>query len=88
MRRAILLISMAAATTISFGGCRSCSSCHDYDPPVASGDCNACGCHRAGSASAGSVNHGYAGGEYAEGQYDLAPPIEDSAIEAPAEAPQ
>jgi hypothetical protein len=35
--------------TFAGGGCRSCSSCHDYDGPVA--DCNNCGCGRTGSAS-------------------------------------
>jgi len=47
-----LLLSVALGTTLSLaaGGCRSCSSCHDYDPPVA--DCN-CGCGQ----RAGSVSH-------------------------------
>ena len=45
-----LLLSVVLGTTLSLagGGCRSCSSCHDYDPPVA--NCT-CGCGRAGSAS-------------------------------------
>jgi hypothetical protein len=34
------------------GGCRSCSSCHDYDRPVANCNCDACGTHRSGSAFA------------------------------------
>jgi hypothetical protein len=55
---------LAATTTLTSGGCRSCSSCHDYDPPVANCDCNACGCHRAGSATGGYVNEGYGTDEY------------------------
>jgi hypothetical protein len=45
-----LLLSLALGSTLALagGGCRSCSSCHDYDSPVA--DCN-CGCGRAGSNS-------------------------------------
>jgi hypothetical protein len=59
-----------AATTTYCGGCRSCSSCHDYDPPVANG-CNACGCHRAGSASGG-----YESDSYATEEYVVEPPMD------------
>jgi hypothetical protein len=59
LRRCLLFIGLVAATTLSAGGCRSCSNCHDYGPPVANCHCNACGCHRAGSAS----------DEYVEGEY-------------------
>jgi hypothetical protein len=45
-----LLLSIVLGTTLTLsGGCRSCSSCHDYDGPVA--DCDNCGSGRAGSAS-------------------------------------
>jgi hypothetical protein len=85
LRRATLLI-FAATMTLPFGGCRSCSSCHDYDPPVANCHGNACGCHRAGSVSGGYVDEGYASGGYVDdgyitGEYDATPP----AIEAPLE---
>jgi hypothetical protein len=83
LQHAILVIFMAAATTITFGGCRSCSSCHDYDPPVANCDCNSCGCNRAGSASGGYESQGYASGEY-----EVAPLMEESATEEPAQMPQ
>jgi hypothetical protein len=43
-----LLMSLVLGTTLASGGCRSCSSCHDYDGPVA--DCG-CGCGRTGSVS-------------------------------------
>lgn len=62
LRHLLMLAGTMAALTVSAGGCRSCSSCHDYDPPVANCECNACGTHRAGSASGG-----YAGGGYSEG---------------------
>ena len=45
-----LLLSLVLGTTLSLagGGCRSCSSCHDQDGPVA--DCG-CGSGRTGSVS-------------------------------------
>ena len=45
-------------TTFSAGGCRSCSNCHDYDPPVAACDCHACGTQRAARAAAVAASHG------------------------------
>src|SRR4051812_24850240 len=48
------LVSVAIA---SAGGCRACSSCHDYDSPVANcqcGACNApCGCGSTGGCTGG-----------------------------------
>jgi hypothetical protein len=70
LRHLLLLVGMIAATVVACGGCRSCSNCHDYDPPVANG-CNACGCHRAGSASGGYDSESYATEEYA-----VEPPVE------------
>lgn len=49
LRHLWLSIVLGSSLTLAGGGCRSCSSCHDYDPPVAG--CNACGCGRAGSVS-------------------------------------
>jgi hypothetical protein len=46
----LLFAFLVVATGLWCGGCRSCSTCHDYDPPVANCACNACGCNRAGSA--------------------------------------
>lgn len=63
------LLVLTAATTLTSFGCRSCSSCHDYDPPVAGCDCNTYGGQRAGSACCGASS-GYASeeGEYVEGE--------------------
>jgi hypothetical protein len=58
LRHSLLLFGLVAATSLPAGGCRSCSSCHDYSPPVA-GCCEACGTCRAGSASGGYVEEGY-----------------------------
>lgn len=49
LRHLLLSIVLGTTLTLAGGGCRSCSSCHDYDGPVA--DCNQCGCGRTGSAS-------------------------------------
>jgi len=84
LRYSVLLIGTLAATTLSFGGCRSCSSCHDYDPPVA--DCgSACGCDRAGSASGGYASEEYAPGEY--GEFAVEPPMDEPATEEPVGQP-
>ncbi|HEX2474166.1 MAG TPA: hypothetical protein VHK01_05445 [Lacipirellulaceae bacterium] len=90
LRRVILLTFVAATISAANSGCRSCSSCHDYDPPVA--NCDACGCNRAGSVSGGHVNAGYASDGYVDdgtgsGQYETVPPADESAIEAPIEQP-
>jgi hypothetical protein len=50
MRPLFFLATLISAATLFAGGCRSCSDCHDYDPPVANCECNAYGTHRAGSA--------------------------------------
>jgi hypothetical protein len=51
MLRSCLFVLGLVIATSSSGGCRSCSKCHDYGPPVANCNCQACGQHRAGSAS-------------------------------------
>jgi hypothetical protein len=67
----MLLAEIIAATTLASGGCRSCSSCHDYDPPVANCNCDAYGTHRAGSAGgcAGGSCQGCNSGGYVDGAY-------------------
>ena len=50
LRHMLVLAVLIAATTLPSGGCRSCSDCHDYDPPVANCDCPG-GINRAGSNS-------------------------------------
>jgi hypothetical protein len=54
-----ILAALAATATFSAGGCRSCSNCHDYDPPVAACDCHACGTERAGSGTGGYIGQGH-----------------------------
>ena len=90
LRRVILLCFVASAISATNSGCRSCSSCHDYDPPVA--NCDACGCNRAGSVSGRYIENGYASDGYVDdgymsGQYETVPPTDESAIEAPTEQP-
>jgi hypothetical protein len=58
LRQLLVLTGIAAAFTLANTGCRSCSSCHDYAPPVAD-CCDAYGPHRAGSASGGYIVGGY-----------------------------
>jgi hypothetical protein len=61
-----ILAALAIATTFSAGGCRSCSNCHDYDPPVAACDCHACGTERAGSGGGGYASHADTAGPHME----------------------
>jgi hypothetical protein len=90
LRRAMLLFFAVASMTMPFGGCRSCSSCHDYDPPVANCHGNACGCQRSGSVSGGGhvdggyVSEGYVDDGYESGIYETAPPATEPATEQPA----
>lgn len=79
-RNCLLIIGLLAASMLPSGGCRSCSSCHDYDPPVANCEGNACGC-RAGSVSGGYVSGGYAGEEYSTGENAMEAPMEKSMVE-------
>ena len=84
--RGLAFICLLAATVFTYAGCRSCSSCHDCDPPVANCDAGGCGCHRAGS-----VSGHYPVGEYAGEEYGLQAPqavdAPERAIETPMEAP-
>ncbi|MEX0642424.1 MAG: hypothetical protein WD468_06970 [Pirellulales bacterium] len=56
LRYELLLAGIIALTSLATGGCRACSSCHDYDPPVADCQCDAWGTHRAGSACGGGCS--------------------------------
>jgi hypothetical protein len=59
MRRRLLpLVVLTALATVPSGGCRSCDSCHDYDGPVTSCNCDSCGHGRSGSGSGGYVASG------------------------------
>lgn len=56
LRLFLLPALLFAGAVVSATGCRSCSTCHDYDPPVACCQCGACDGHRSGSAFAGYPN--------------------------------
>jgi hypothetical protein len=66
LRYCLTLAVLLATTTLPSGGCRSCSDCHDYDPPVANCDCPG-GIHRAGSNSPCDCETGDAYGQSACG---------------------
>lgn len=63
LRSSLFLSALLGLTLAAANGCQSCSSCHDYDPPVAncqcgpaaqscnSGGCSSCGCNGGYSAS-------------------------------------
>ena len=60
LRRSFVFGALLAITLAAANGCQSCSSCHDYDPPVANchcGGCSQCGCN-SGCSSCG-CNSGY-----------------------------
>jgi hypothetical protein len=85
MLRTLCVVLGLLASMLSSGGCRSCSSCHDYDPPVA--NCEGCSCCSCGTCRAGSAGGAYTGpnpvpGEYPEGYVET----EGQAVEpAPAD---
>lgn len=66
LRHSLFLAALLTATIVSADGCRSCSSCHDYDPPVANcegGSCGQpCGCGD-GCSSCGCADGSCNGGE-------------------------
>ena len=80
MQKWLFLIGLTVAISSAAGGCRSCSDCHDNDPPVANCGSNGCGCHRAGS-----VSEGHASGEegYVTGQYETEYEVVDPSADAP-----
>src|SRR6478672_3926051 len=57
LRFSFLVVALAGAAGLSAGGCRSCSSCHDYDPPVANCQCSSCG-EPCGCTGCGGCNTG------------------------------
>jgi hypothetical protein len=54
-RSGLLVFGLILSATIANGGCQSCSSCHDYDCPVANCNCGHCPqcCPTAGCTSCG-----------------------------------
>jgi hypothetical protein len=64
LRRSFVFGALFAITLVAANGCQSCSSCHDYDPPVAHcncGGCSTCGCN-SGCSSCGCSSCGCGGG--------------------------
>jgi hypothetical protein len=57
LRHCLLVFGLIAATNLSAGGCRSCSSCHDYSSPVAGCGCHSCDAGRCGSTACGCEEH-------------------------------
>src|SRR6476469_723260 len=65
-RFTFVLAAFVSLAGLSSGGCRSCSSCHDYDPPVAHcacgctapSGCNGCGCNGGGRDTCSSCGSG------------------------------
>lgn len=66
---ALSLTLLAGAAQL---GCRACGTCHDYDPPVANCQCNACGTGRSGSAIGGYSGMGYASADEANADVQVA----------------
>lgn len=60
LRAPILMLCFVAAVNLTSGGCRSCSSCHDYDPPVMGSDCG-CGQRAGSNCGCGSCTTGHGG---------------------------
>jgi len=68
LRRSLVLSALLSVSLIAANGCQSCSSCHDYDPPVA--NCHSaygpqCGCNGIGS-NCGCNNGSCGNGPYAQ----------------------
>src|SRR3954447_766396 len=60
-RYTFVLAAVVSLTGLSSGGCRSCSSCHDYDPPCSHCNCGCsapCGCNGCGSSGCGCSGGG------------------------------
>jgi hypothetical protein len=68
LRYTFVIAGLLALTGLSAGGCQSCSSCHDYDPPVAHGGCGGCGSAcSCGCDHGGCANGGCGPGAYGNG---------------------
>lgn len=59
LRQFLIPALMILGSTLALAGCRSCQSCHDYDPPVANCECGTCGCQRSGSTAGYVTGGGY-----------------------------
>src|SRR5215203_1214425 len=94
LRHSLLCAALMAITLLGANGCRSCSSCHDYDPPVANCHCGHCprcgysadgcntGCSSCGCSDCGDGTSSYA--QPSEGEMG-APMVEESTSTVPSE---
>jgi hypothetical protein len=66
LRSSLFALGLVLATMLGNSGCQSCSSCHDYDCPVADCQCGhcpqcnggGCGCGAHGGCTSGCCNSG------------------------------
>jgi hypothetical protein len=69
LRFSFVVAALVSVAGLSAGGCRSCSSCHDYDPPVANCQCGSCGepCGCGSCGNGGCSTCGCSGGACSNG---------------------
>jgi hypothetical protein len=73
IRSCLLVIGLAIGAMIANSGCQSCSSCHDYDSPVANCHCGHCPQCCNGGCDSGCTTCGCSscvGGECTNAGYD------------------
>src|SRR3954447_24757378 len=97
LRHSLLCAALLVTTLLGANGCRSCSSCHDYDPPVANCHCGHCpqcgysgGCNTGCSSCGGGPGSCGCGGSgaYAQPEGTMNVPVESSTTEAPTQRAQ
>jgi hypothetical protein len=74
LRCSFVLAGLVSVAIVSAMGCRACSSCHDYDSPVANCQCGAsaspCGCSSCNGGGNGACSSGCnCGGEHSAPAY-------------------
>jgi len=83
MLRRSLILAALVVTTFFANGCQSCSSCHDYDSPVANcecGHCPQCDCNGGCSSCGCSGESSSSGGYMQPGEAVEATPVEGQAV--------
>ena len=89
-RPCLLLFGLTLSTLLFANGCQSCSSCHDYDPPVANcqcGHCSQCGCSGGASACGCGGGSGTSGGCGCGGHSQAGEVVEGVPVEAEVATP-
>ncbi len=85
-RSCLLLFGLTLSTLLFANGCQSCSSCHDYDPPVPNchcGHCPQCGCNSgctSGCGSCGCNGSSSTSGGYMQPGETVEAPVEGQVI--------